>query len=438
MRRQSAFQAFGSLVAGKLRRLGFLLSVLLSTLVLAQVPNPGSAESNHFEKGLELYRQNLLEEAISEFKLAAKEGISNADLHAWMAETYRRLEEFDDAEESARKALSLDPCHAFAHTVLGNAYYPQYKSVSNASFDSAYHHLQKAVECDPTDGNPWTALWCEALRRGDEPLEKRGLKVMAESGFLTPTLLSVARWMIQNLPDNCILLTNGDMDTYPPLAVQHVENMRHDVAIVNLPMLNLLWYTELVCERYGLPLPYPEDEFRELAVSRTEDGEWIYVSKKVVRGWLDLFEAGRFPRPIAIAVTVADLDFWPDTREQLTNAGAFWLVHPERVVSTADMTLLRKSLETAKTMDFSGPLVSEKDRSPIRMNSTPQIITNVTAAALVYAQALLRSGKADEAYEVASWAESFEKKTVLGPQLIDQIQQLKDKAEWGREQEEGE
>ncbi len=65
--------------------------------------------------------------------------------------------------------------------------------------DSAWTHLMRAAECDTTDGNPWTGIWGEAMRRGDTVLEVRALRRMVESKFLAPSVLAYGRWFLQGL-----------------------------------------------------------------------------------------------------------------------------------------------------------------------------------------------------------------------------------------------
>src|SRR6266702_3470865 len=141
-----------------------------------------------------LYLQNKLAEALPILQAVAAKEPNNADAHAWLAETARRLHEFDRAVEAARTALRLAPCHAFAHNVLGDLYRPQWSDWGKVNADSAWTHLLRAAECDSTDGNPWTGIWGEAMRRGDSVLEVRALRRMVESKFLAPSVLAYGRW----------------------------------------------------------------------------------------------------------------------------------------------------------------------------------------------------------------------------------------------------
>src|SRR6185437_3769518 len=136
-----------------------------------------------------LYMQNKLAEALPIFRAVAAREPNNADAHAWVAETARRLRDFERSAEAARTALRLAPCHAFAHNVLGDLYRPQlgdlyrpqWSDWQKENADSAWTHLLRATACDSTGGNPWTGIWGEALRRGDTSMEATALRRMIET-----------------------------------------------------------------------------------------------------------------------------------------------------------------------------------------------------------------------------------------------------------------
>jgi len=401
--------------------------ILLLSLFLAL--SCGKRESSQLEQGLSFYRQNKLKEALPLLKGAVESDPQNADAHAWLGETYRRLGQTEDAIKAARKAMELDPCHSFGHTVLASAYTP--KSIGSwegANADTSWYHLGKAAACDSSDGNIWMGGWVEAIRRGDQALEKRALRLLIQTDFLTPALLAYNRWMLRHLPKNALLLTNGDMDTYPAVALQEVEEFRTDVVIANRSLLNTSWYARHLRDRYGVPLTFEDDQLDSLKTHRDDDGNLILMADQIIEGWLELRQRNAFPRPIAIAVTVGDMSFAEDTKDHLTLAGPFhsWLPFPAE--NPEDTTMMRMSLADIDPEDFRGPLVSPQDRSPVRLVGTNRLVTNITAAALRYSQALIESGRAAEVFPMLKWAQGFEEKTALGPVFAEQIEELKEKA----------
>jgi hypothetical protein len=218
------------------------------------------------------------------------------------------------------------------------------------------------------------------------------------------------------------------MDTYPAVALQEVESFRTDVAVVNYSLLNTPWYARYVRDKYEIQLPFSDSELNSLKPYKTEDGTLVKTSTQIMKGWLKMRESGELANPIAVSVTVSDLSFAVDSEDHLVMMGAYRLWQPLPVESPMDTTAIRESLAAVDPDEFAGSLVSEKDRSSVRLASTNRIVTNITELALSYSEMLLESGNPLEAYEMLTWAEEFEQKTVLGPNLSDQIEELKETA----------
>ena len=191
--------------------------------------------------------------------------------------------------------------------MLGNVYNPQYPG-DRKLFNElmAWDMYEKAVECDPLDGNAWVPLWVLAMKREQITTAAAALTAMHEAEFWPPSLMAHDRWMLEDLPANAVLLVNGDADTFPTLILQVVQQQRQDVAVINLSLLNLEWYGRLMSEVHRLP--YPEDVKQPHLGS---DGEPVYVSTPILRHWLAKADQGELGRQVAIALTV-DPGRFPD------------------------------------------------------------------------------------------------------------------------------
>ncbi len=295
--------------------------------------------------------------------------------------------------------------------------------------------LQKAVEQEyrNPDANAWLAETYrrlgqkkEAIRRNDWVLEKKAARRMYETEFFTPALLTYNRWMLRHWPKNAILLTNGDMDTYPAVSLQEVEGFRTDVIVVNRSLLNTTWYARYLRDQLGLPLPVQDAELDTLKPYQDENRNLVFVSDQIVRVWLKQREEGAFPRPITISVTVGDRSFAANSEDHLGLFGPFYSWFPVSAESPQDTAILRACLDSIDPNDFSGPLVSAQDRSPVRIISSNRLVENVTAAALRYSQVLIESERPEEALEMLEWAEKFESKTESGPAFAEKIEELKE------------
>jgi tetratricopeptide (TPR) repeat protein len=397
----------------------FTTQVLLATLI-----GCAGQPRDRLSEALALYYENRLDEALPLLEEIASQDDANAEHHAWLAETYRRTSQKAEAVTSARAALALDSCSAFAHTVLAEAVNPIVGEWEGAHSDTTWHHIMKAVACDSTDGNPWLIGWGEAIRRRDPLTMRRSLRRLVETGFLTRTAMAYGRWMLRALPPNAILITNGDMDTYPPGAVQEVEGFRTDVAIVNRGTLNTPWYARFVRDHAGVVLPFDDEQLQNLKAFRNSQGKLITPSDQIFRAWVDARIRGSLERPLTIAPTV-DEPYYAAIRSHLRYAGAFREVTDERSAAVPDTMSMRASLQGMSPVELAGPWTSEQDRSPIRRMGTKNIVRGVTGTALSLAEALADAGRNAEAERWARWAEEVDRTSELGPVFSQRIARLK-------------
>ncbi|MEZ4651073.1 MAG: hypothetical protein R3E97_20255 [Candidatus Eisenbacteria bacterium] len=105
-------------------------------------------------------------------------------------------------------------------------------------------------------------------------------------------------------PD-AIVFTNGDNDTYPPLALQAKYGIRTDVRIVNLSLLNRAEYAMRVWDGWDRPRPFTDEEIRSLYDDWSKDPEGLSFAMTFVRTLLERSIDGTWSTPLYFATTVA-------------------------------------------------------------------------------------------------------------------------------------
>ncbi len=88
--------------------------------------------------------------------------------------------------------------------------------------------------------------------------------------------------MLKSVPEDAILITNGDNDTYPAWYLQE-KGVRNDVLIVNRNLLNLKEYVQFM-QKNGLPLEITQEELDKVKHSyNKETREAISISDQLIK-----------------------------------------------------------------------------------------------------------------------------------------------------------
>ena len=222
-----------------------------------------------------------------------------------------------------------------------------------------------------------------------------------------------SRDVLEPLPKDAILLTNGDNDTFPLWYLQQVERVRPDVLVVNVSATNAGWYVAQLRRHHpdfsrllegtpgtGVPngraaadttvtvpvdagarLDWPSSSAPPRSVRFRLTGE-ILPQDLVL---MDLLRLNRWRRPVYLAVTVARQQLpwlWPCARLD----GMAWCTVPTADPGVWDLERLRRKL--TETVRYAGVA----DTTIVMDSDTRRMCSSYAAALLMLAGAQLERG----------------------------------------------
>ncbi|RKZ07891.1 hypothetical protein DRQ05_02415 [bacterium] len=180
-----------------------------------------------------------------EWKEYIKKNGETADALVNLGMAYDYSGQLDAALLAGKRAVRIAPDNPKALAFLAKML-ATYKGDGN----QALKLLKHCKEVAPDYENGLTMLAAVYMRRGELANADEVLKTIFEQNTIPQPLLDYAYNMLIGLPNGAVLITNGDNDTFPPLALQAGMGLRKDVAVINRSLLSLKSYTEAVFDRY--------------------------------------------------------------------------------------------------------------------------------------------------------------------------------------------
>lgn len=230
-----------------------------------------------------------------------------------------------------REALRLDPgcpeaLSEAATTLLGCG------DPLVGSIEEAIAYGERALARAPDWPEPRFGLWTHCVLAGRDAEANEQLRALVRTRAFAPPILDFGYNLLLSAPPHATVFTNGDNDTYPPMALQIASGIRPDVAIVNLSLLNVADYARQAWKRaFGDEGPFTDEELRELAggppggshASPRQPAERILLALR------DKAVAGAWPHPVCFALTVAP-DRLDACADRLRIEGIVWRLTRER------------------------------------------------------------------------------------------------------------
>ncbi len=171
---------------------------------------------------------------------------------------------FDTAITILREAIALNPGNAEAHYFLGNALWKKAaglspgESIPERSVDvvrAASEQFETVLRTTPAyEGelmnigphgklmSQWSTLALAYAVRGETDSARWAMEEGRKRGGFTDAFLEFGRNLLASCDSNSILVTAGDMDSFPVMYLQLMQGMRRDVLVVTCPLVFPSWY----------------------------------------------------------------------------------------------------------------------------------------------------------------------------------------------------
>jgi len=254
------------------------------------------------------------------YSALAKEWQAYVDAHPDAALGYvylyraKRYLQQADQEEGLRllsKALALEPQCPEVLSDLGSFECGRADRSNPPDYGPARGYAERAIALRPDWHEPHITLLTIAMRTGDAAQQTAQLQALVRKEAFAPQLLDFAHNLLVSAAPDAIILTNGDNDTFPTLALQSVYRVRPDVRIVNLSLLNLRTYAAtVVASSAARPGPLTAAEIETLQKQAMEAKQ--PPMQPIVQALVQKVAAGTWKQPVYFACTV-----YPGSLKQL-------------------------------------------------------------------------------------------------------------------------
>jgi tetratricopeptide (TPR) repeat protein len=169
-----------------------------------------------------------------------------ADALVNLGRAQRYSGELEAATRAGKRAVELEPDNPKALS-----FYAECLIVFDGGGSEALKLLERSRAIAPDYGEALITLAVFYLRTGELDKAAVTLKTVFDRRIISRPLQDYAYNMLIGLPTGAVLITNGDNDTFSPLALQAGMDFRNDVIVINWTLLSSPEYVNALRRKHA-------------------------------------------------------------------------------------------------------------------------------------------------------------------------------------------
>jgi tetratricopeptide (TPR) repeat protein len=304
-------------------------------------------------------------ELAKQWKRYIEKNGETADALVNLGMAYRYSDEQDAAVIAGRRAVEIGPDNPKALAFLGGML-----AVWVEDDEGALKVLERCRKVAPDYEWGLTTLATVYMRRGEWAKSEEVFKTVFEQKVIPQPLQDYAYNMLVGLPNGAVLITGGDDDTFPPLALQAGMNFRKDVIVANRSLLNLPSYANALFKRY--PSIKPDYDIDKHETTMTSDGKAALLATRLIERMMAEKKAPLF---FAASANYESYGFKPEARVEGINLRASG--EGLSAEESARLFLCTYRLDSATDWDFPWSLAPKV--SDLMLNYAAAMVKSVEA-----------------------------------------------------------
>ena len=248
-------------------RITVLLSLLIGLRLSGQMNNPSNnsnaqgnfvaTESILFDPSLVQLSDDLVSEQNSKAEQYWKNMLRYEKTNAEYWLNYYKSIRFRSQSSGQETALRprLDSITTEMKTQVAGTWQQLFVYYWNGNHDlSRTASIEQAYQLQPRDGDLLRQLIANKLISGEKLKAAKYAAEWQATGQASIAYFNYAYNVLQSVAQNCVLITNGEFDTYPVLMQQN-KSIRTDVGILNLALVKKSANRARLFRNLGLKLP---------------------------------------------------------------------------------------------------------------------------------------------------------------------------------------